>query len=190
MRAVAHQVAKLIVAAVHHPLPYHAPLADHNPLVGMVGTAVAEGVALNDVLAEQETDTLHTFGLTRIGKQRFVLLHKIVQQPMSASLGIVGKEFDAVDAAHRQYGILLILQLGVLLGGHPLAANLQFAPQNLYQEIAIATSRLQKTGVEPLGLRLHQVEHGIHLARIGEDLAMVGHALFRFDLSATVMGGR
>lgn len=54
--------------------------------------------------------------------------------------------------------------------------------QHLGQEIAVTAGGLQETRVDALGFLFHHVEHGIHFARPRVYLAVVGNALFRFDL--------
>ena len=61
------------------------------------------------------------------------------------------------------------------------ACILTYTP-NFNEEIAVAAGRLKKAAVEPKRLVAHQVEHGVHFARIGEHLAMVSHPLAAFDL--------
>lgn len=180
--AVAHQIAELVVAAVHHALTDEAPLGNDDPLVGVVRTAVGEGVAVDDVLAEQELHSLQHGGLAGSAEQGSILLAEVVVEPGAARGGIVGQELDAVDARHGQHGVLLILQLGVLLLPHAALADSELAAQYLDEEIAIAAGRLQKARVEALGLGTYEVEHGIHLPLGREHLAMSGHALTRFDL--------
>ena len=92
------------------------------------------------------------------------------------------QQLDAIQAAHGQHRVLLILQLRILLGLRPPAAHSQLAPQYLNQKIPVAARGFQKAAVYPLRLRLHQVEHGVHLTRMGEHLAVVHHPLARFNL--------
>ena len=54
--------------------------------------------------------------------------------------------------------------------------------KNLNEKIAVTAGRLKEAAVEPERLVAHQVEHGVHLAWIGEHLAMVSHPLAAFDL--------
>ena len=63
-----------------------------------------------------------------------------------------------------------------------LAAVLGIVGQNLNEKIGLAAGGLKETAVEPEGLVAYQVEHGVHLAGIGEHLAMVSHPLAAFDL--------
>ena len=58
----------------------------------------------------------------------------------------------------------------------------KFAAQNLDEEIPVAAGGLEETTIKSKRLVAHQVEHGIHLARIGEHFAMVSHPLAAFDL--------
>ena len=54
--------------------------------------------------------------------------------------------------------------------------------QDFDEEIPVATGRFKKAAVEPERLVAHQVEHGVHLAWIGEHFAIVSHPLAAFDL--------
>ena len=51
----------------------------------------------------------------------------------------------------------------------------------LHDEVAAAARRLQKTGVNALGLFFHQIQHGLYHPCRCEDFAVVGNAFFRFD---------
>ena len=53
-----NQIAELIVSAVHHSASKQAPFRDDDPFVWLIYTMVGEGVADNDVLAEQIADAL------------------------------------------------------------------------------------------------------------------------------------
>ena len=79
---------------------------------------------------------------------------------------------NAVDATHGENAIFLVFQLSILLLRYVATAYCQFAPQNLYQEIAVAAGGLQETGINTLGLVLDQIEHSVHLARGGKHFAM------------------
>ena len=61
-------------------------------------------------------------------------------------------------------------------------ADGEFAPENFNQEVTVAASGLQETGVEALRLRLHKVEHRVHFAGIGEYLAVSRHPFLGLDL--------
>ena len=63
----------------------------------------------------------------------------------------------------------------------------EFAAQNFDKEIAVTAGGLKEAAVEPEGLVAHQIEHGVHLAWIGEHLAMVSHPLAAFDLGFKVL---
>ena len=58
----------------------------------------------------------------------------------------------------------------------------QFAAQNLDKEIPVATGGLKETAIEPERLIPHQVEHSVHLAWIGEHLAVLSHPLAALNL--------
>ena len=101
----------------------------------------------------------------------------VLFQSGAAGLGVVGQDVDAVAGADGDEALELPFRWGfdVLQEG-------EFAAQNLNKEIAVAAGRLKKAAVEPERLVAYQVEHGIHLAWIGEHLAMVSHPLAAFDL--------
>ena len=107
---------------------------------------------------------------------------KVVQKAFSAGGGIVGQEFDAVDTGNGPDSIMLVLKLGILFCFDAGLANGEFASENLYEEVTIAASRLQETGVYTLRLRLHKVEHRVHFAGIREYLAVSRHPLLGLDL--------
>ena len=57
------------------------------------------------------------------------------------------------------------------------------------EEVAVAAGGLEESAVEPERLVAHEVEHSVHLARIGEHLAMVSHPLAAFDLFCVFVVG-
>mgnify|MGYP006954686152 FL=1 len=111
-----------------------------------------------------------------------VLLREAVQEAFPAGGGIIGQDFDAVDAGDGPDGIVLVLELGVLSGFDAGDANGEFAPENLDEEVAVAASGFQETGVNPFRLLLHKVEHRVHFAGIREYLAVSRHPLLGLDL--------
>ncbi len=96
----------------------------------------------------------------------------------AAGLGVVGQDVNAVAGADGDEALELPFGLGfgVLQKG-------EFAAQDFDEEVAVAAGGLEEAAVEPERLVAHEVEHGVHLARIGEHLAMVSHPLAAFDLS-------
>ena len=134
------------------------------------------------VLGKDITGRFNATVLTLGFEECPVLLREVVQEPFAAGRGIVGQELDAVDAGQGPDGIVLVLELGVLFGFDACLADGEFAPENFNQEVAVAASGLQETGVNPLRLRLHKVEHRVHFAGIGEYLAVSRHPLLGLDL--------
>lgn len=98
-------------------------------------------------------------------------------QSGAAGFGIVGEDVDAVAGADGDEA----LELPVGRGFEVLQKG-EFAAEDLDEEVAVAAGGLEEAAVEPERLVAHQVEHGIHLAWIGEHLAMVSHSLAAFDL--------
>lgn len=98
-------------------------------------------------------------------------------QSGAAGLGVVGQDVNAVARAHSNQALELPFGLGfgVLQKG-------EFAAQDFDEEVAVAAGGLEEAAVEPERLIAHQVEHSVHLAWIGEHLAMVSHPLAAFDL--------
>ena len=105
----------------------------------------------------------------------------VLFQSGAAGLGVVGQDVDAVAGAHGDEALELPFRLGfnVFQKG-------EFAAQNLNEEIAVAAGGLEEAAVEPEGLVAHQIKHSVHLAWIGEHLAMVSHPLAAFDLGFRV----
>ena len=65
----------------------------------------------------------------------------------------------------------------------------EFAAEDFDEEVAVAAGGLKEAAFEPERLVAHEVEHGVHLARIGEHLAMVSHSLAAFDLFCVFVAG-
>ena len=88
------------------------------------------------------------------------------------------KQFDAVDAHQREQRVVPPLKVGLaelrLNGG-------QLALQDWDKKISAPACRLQKTGVNALGLALHEVEHLFDQPPRREHLPVVGNALLGFD---------
>ena len=105
-------------------------------------------------------------------------------QSGAAGLGVVGKDVDAVAGADGDEALELPVgrRFGVLQKG-------EFAAQDFDEEVAVAAGGLEEAAVEPERLVAHEVEHGVHLARIGEHLAMVSHPLAAFDLFCVFVAG-
>ena len=94
------------------------------------------------------------------------------------------EDVDAVDAAHGHEGVSLVLGRtpAVARGDHD-----ELAAQNLRDKVAVAARGLQKARLDTLRLGLHQVEHGVDLTLGREHLAVIDHALSRFDLTSHVL---
>lgn len=179
------------------------PLAEDDGFV--VGGAVGEGVAADDVFSEHVAEreevgtffhytarcglTHHTalrlYGVTcasRVQPLRgWVLGEDVLFQSGAAGLGVVGEDVDAVAGADGDEA----LELPVGRGFEVLQEG-EFAAEDLDEEVAVAAGGLEEAAVEPERLVAHEVEHGVHLARIREHLAMVSHPLAAFDLGFRV----
>ena len=176
------QVGEFVVAPVDFVTSDEAPFADVDPFVGFVRAPVGEGVAVDDVLGEDVADGLDA-GVFALGFEKPpVLLREVVQEPFPTGGGVVGENLDPVDAGDCPDGVMLVLDLGILPGFDAGLADREFAAENLDEEVAVTASRLQETGVYPLRLRLHKVEHRVHLAGVREHLAVSRHPFLGLDL--------
>ena len=198
--ALGDEEVELEVAAGElHAAGDGGPLAESDGLV--FGSAIGEGVATDDVLLEHiaEREEVGAFfhhtarcGLThhtalrlygvicasRVQPLRgWVLGEDVFFQSGAAGLGVVGQNVDAIAGAYGNQAFELPFRWGfdVIQKG-------KFAAQNLDKEIAVAAGGLEEAAVEAERLVAHEVEHSVHLARIGEHLAMVSHPLAAFDL--------
>ena len=160
-----HQIIELEVAAMHL-FANERPFAENDRLA--IGSGIGQGIALHDVALQQVADVYSEFVA--------VIDHRndSVEQPLAALLGIVGQQLDAIDAADGLKGVLLEFggAVGVTrgYGGH-------LATQDFDKEIAVATGWFEETAVDAFRLVLHQIEHRVHLTRVGEHLTMVSHPL-------------
>ena len=185
------EVGEFVVPAVDFVCTDETPFADVYPLVRLVHALVGEGIAMDDILGQDISGGLDAAVLTPGAEEGPVLLREAVQEAFPAGGGIIGQDFDAVDAGDSPDGIVLVLELGVLSGFDAGDANGEFAPENLDEEVAVAASGFQETGVNPFRLRLHKVEHRVHFAGIREYLAVSRHPLLGLDLgvhSALLLG--
>lgn len=105
-------------------------------------------------------------------------------QSGAAGFGIVGEDVDAVAGADGDEA----LELPVGRGFEVLQEG-EFAAEDLDKEVAVAAGGLEEAAVEPERLVAHEVEYSVHLARIGEHLAMVSHSLAAFDLFCVFVAG-
>lgn len=205
--ALGDEEVELEVAAGElHTAGDRRPLAEDDGLV--LGGAVGEGVAADDVFSEHvaEGEVVGTFfhhtarcGLThhtalrlygvicasRVQPLRgWVLGEDVLLKSGAAGLGVVGEDVDAVAGADGDEALELPFGLGfeVLQKG-------EFAAEDFDEEVAVAAGGLEEAAVEPERLVAHEVEHGVHLSRIGEHLAMVSHPLAAFDLFCVFVVG-
>ena len=178
----ADEIGEFIVAAVDLVGADEAPFADVYPLVGLVHAPVGKGVAVDDVFGQDVADRLDASFLALRLVEALILIRETTEKPLPAGGGIVREEFDAINAGHGPDGIVLVLELGVLLCLDAGFAEGELAPENLNQEVAVTASRLQETGVNPLRLRLDQVEHRVHFAWVGKHLAVSRHPFSGLDL--------
>lgn len=176
------EVGEFVVPAVDLVCTDEAPFADVYPLIRLVHALVGEGIAVDDILGQDISGGLDAAVLAPGAEEGPVLLREAVQEAFPAGGGIIGQDFDAVDAGDSPDGIVLVLELGVLSGFDAGDANGEFAPENLDEEVAVAAGGFQETGVNPFRLRLHKVEHRVHFAGIREYLAVSRHPLLGLDL--------
>ena len=148
------------------------PLAEGDGLV--LGSAIGQRISADDVLLQHVSEAFFITVCTALVAN---LTKYFGKQPFTTSLGVVGQDVNAIAGAYGNQALELPLGWGfdVLQKG-------EFAAQNLDEKIPVTTGRFKKATIEPKRLVAHQVEHGIHLAWIGEHLAMVSHPLAAFDL--------
>lgn len=180
--ALADHVVEGIVPPVHHATAEQAPFGNDNPFLRSVHSPIGEGIADDDVFAEQIAYAFKALRFDSVGEEGTIVFSEDVKEPFATGGGIVGEEFDAIDATDREHGVFLIFQLRVLPLFDKTAADAQLAPENLRQEIPIAAGGFQKAAVDALRLVLHEVKHGVHLALVGEDLAVLLHTGARLHL--------
>ncbi len=181
--ALSDEEVELEVAAGElHTASDGCPFAEGDGLI--LGGAVGEGVTADDVLLEhiaerEKVGTVHGQPL-----RGWVLREDVLFQSGAAGLGVVGQDVDAVAGAYGDEALELPFGLGfdILQKG-------EFAAKNLDEEVAVAAGGLEEAAVEPERLVAHEVEHGVHLAGIGEHLAMVSHPLAAFDLFCVFVAG-
>lgn len=176
------QIGELVVASVDFVATDKTPFGDVYPFIRFVRSLVGKGIAVDDVFGEDVTDGLYTGGLAFRFEQLIVPLHKVIQESLSAGRGVVFLNLDAVDAGDGPDGIVFVLELGVSFGCDTGLADGEFAAKNLDEEVAVTASRLQETGIDPIRLRLHKVEHRVHFARVRENLAVCQHPFLGLDL--------
>ena len=151
-------------------------LAEVTPL-GEGDRATAVG-AHRHCIAVDEIERQHK-GCSAIGVVRIVRQAEIVgedlQHVIAAFGDIVLQQFDAIAAHQREQCIMPFLEVGL--------AEFDFycgklALQDRHQKVATAASGFEKAGVDALRLPFDKVEHLFDQPRRGENLSMIGDALF------------
>ena len=161
------------VTPLESALAQIAPLGEGDRQVVM--GAHRQGVAVDEVLRKHvERGAIQVVRLIEVQ-----ILGEDLQQVRAALGNVVRQQLDAVEAHQREQRIVPPLEVGLAVfefhGG-------ELAPQDLHEEVAAPARRLQEAGVNALGLVLHQVEHRLDHPRGGEDLPVVGDALFGLHL--------
>ncbi len=155
------------------------PFAEDDGLV--LGSAIGQRIAADDILLQHVSEAFFITVCTALFAN---LVNHFGKQPLTTSLSIVGQDVNAIAGAYGNQAFELPFRLGfdVLQKG-------KFAAQNLDEEIPVAAGRFKEAAIEPERLVAYQVQHGVHLARIGEHLAMVSHPLAAFDLFCVFVAG-
>ena len=148
------------------------PFAEDDGLV--LGGAVGEGVAADDVLFQHVSQAFFITDCTTLVAN---LANHFGKKPFTTSLSVVGQDVNAIAGADGDEALELPVGRGfdILQKG-------EFATEDFDEEVAVAAGGLEESAVEPEGLVAHKVEHGVHLAGIGEHFAVVSHPLAAFDL--------
>src|SRR6266516_291056 len=137
-------------------------------------------VAPNDVPLKDESDGLPAFTVGVVLKQRGVEnAVKDAVQPFAALPDVVVENVNTVDRGHREHGVALEVELRLSVA---FLDNSQLSFQNYSNEVPIAASGFEETGVDPFRLLLHEIKHGIDLATAGQHLAMIRDPLLRYDM--------
>lgn len=159
-----------------HTAGDRGPFAEGDGLV--LGGAVGQCITADDILLQHVSEAFFITVCTALFAN---LVKHFGKQPFTASLGVVGQNVDAIAGAYGNQALELPFGLGfeVLQKG-------EFAAEDFDEEVAVAAGGLEEAAVEPEGLVAHEIKHGIHLAGIGEHLAMVSHPLAAFDLGFRV----
>ena len=116
-------------------------------------------------------------------KHTLIALHEIIIEPLLTGSHIVGQQLHAIHRTDGEGGIqFVVVSALTILALH----HLEFTALNFDEEIAVAASRFQESGVDTLRLFLHQVEHSIHLTLGGINFSMLRHSLTRNYLSLII----
>ncbi len=135
----------------------------------------AEGVAVEDISLEHECDRIEEgLVLASLRHPHVATLNDSIQ-PLAACNRVVTEKLDAVDAAHRDERVSLPLRERPAV---PRVHHVQLPSEHLGEKVAIAAGGLEEPRVDALGLLFHHVEHGVDLALVRENLAVLLDALF------------
>ena len=138
-------------------------------------------IAADDVPAQDERGRLQHIVLHRLPADGAIRRFPLAIEPLAAALHVVREDVHAVEKTQHEKRATLEFKRRTAAfrpNGRQLAA------QDLDEEIAVAARRFEeRAGVVP-GLRLHEIEHGVHLARGRVDLAVGAYPLTRHNLFA------
>jgi len=130
-----------------------------------------QGVAMDEVLRKH----VERSAIQVVLRSEVQILGEDRQQVRATLRDVVRQQLDAVEAHQPEQCVVPPLEVGLAVFEFH---GSQFAPQDLHEEIAVPACRLQKARVNALGLAFHKVEHGLNHPCGGEDLPVVGDALF------------
>src|SRR5439155_20322294 len=136
-------------------------------------------VAPDDVALKDEPDGVPAFVPSVALEQTGVDGVEDAVKPLAALPYVVVQNVNTVDRGDGQDSVALKVQLRLAIA---LLHSSQFPFQNHTKKIPVAAGGFEETGVDPVRLLLHQIEHGIDLALPGQHLATIRNPLLRDDL--------
>jgi hypothetical protein len=160
------------ITTLELPLAEVTPLGEGDRLI--IPGSHLQGVTVDEILRKH----VGSGSVKVIGRLKVQVVGKDLQHLRSALVDVVRQKFDTIGTHQSEKGVVLPFKAGLpkleLDGG-------ELAPQHLDEEVPAPACRLQKAGVNPLGLSFNKVKHCLDHPRGGEHLPVINNAFLGFD---------
>jgi len=167
------------ITTLQHAAIDGRPLRKGDRLRMLADRLQCQGIAQNNVVPKDVPSGSQTFFLGFLFVKPSIDRFKGILQALATSFYVVFQEINTVDRRNRQDAVSLKVMLILAVSAF---YDDQFSGKDIDQEISSATRWLQESGFDPLGFLLDEIEHGVDLALIGEDLPVICNPLLGDNL--------
>jgi len=169
-QTVEREIAPFQKAPVHR-----RPLGKNDRPGVVTGGLQRKRVAVDDVPFQDVPDGFAAVIVGLVFEQSQVDQIEYPEKPLAALPDVIFENIDAVEGRHGQDGVAFKVELACAVAR---LDHAKLAFEDFGQEVSGPASRFEEARVNPLGLGLHQVQHGIDLALSGQHLSMIRDPLF------------